>query len=112
MQFVDEIDVGGVCIFILIAHNEVHLLQLVEEPNTFHCDMTAPTLLQDIVHQNKFLRPEAAQYISWIFLDVFVKRLDYMSLCGFACETHAHHSKAILKVLDCIDIQDIRKWGG
>ena len=98
--------------FILIAHNEVHLLQLVEEPNAFHCDMSAPTLLQDIVHQSKFLWPEAAQYISGIFLDVIVVGLDYMCLCGFACETHTHHPKAILKVLDCIDIQDIRKWGG
>ena len=80
--------------------------------NAFHCDMTALALLQDIVHQSKFLRPEAAQYNSGIFLDVFVERLDYMSLCGFACETHSHHPKAILKALDCIDIQDIRKWDG
>ena len=68
--------------------------------------------LQDIVHQSKFLRPEAAQYISGIILDVIVERLDYMSLCGFACEAHSHHPKTVLKALDCIDIQDIRKGDG
>ena len=60
MQFVDEIDVGGVCIFILIAHNEVHLLQLVEKLNALHGDMSTFALLQDIVHQCQLIWSETA----------------------------------------------------
>ncbi len=45
MKFVDEIDFGGVSLFVLTAHHEVHLLQLVEEPNALLCDMSAFALL-------------------------------------------------------------------
>ena len=72
MKFVDEIDFGGVSLFVLTAHHEVHLLQLVEESNALLCDMSAFALLQDIVHQCQFLRSEAAKHIDRICLDVFV----------------------------------------
>lgn len=48
MKFVDEIDFGGVSLFVLTAHHEVHLLQLVEESNALLCDMSAFALLQDM----------------------------------------------------------------
>ena len=75
MQFVEDVEVGGICLFILIAYHEVHLLQLVVELNAFHCDMAALTLPQDIVNQCQFpgLRQRSTSagfsltYLSYIF---------------------------------------------
>ena len=55
-------------------------------------------------------RSQTAQHIGGVFLDVFVVHLHYLGLVGFACETHAHHSKTFFEVLDDIDIQDLGEW--
>ena len=55
MQFIEEIDICSISLFILMTYNQVHLLQLVVEFNALHSDIPSPALLKDLIHQGKFI---------------------------------------------------------
>ena len=109
VEFINEIEVGCVLIFVLVSNHEVHLLQLVVELSTLHRNMTTLTLLQELVHQIQILRPQAAQYISRTCLDILIVCLHDASLIGLAREAHPHHPKPFPQVLDDVIVQQFSK---